>query len=429
MTYFPTSLRSLLRQSEEIRSPQKPVCRNSFVNLGLAASLLLLSTPLLGAKSYVYVESNIGAAGQNYILAFESDRGQLTPLPNSPFLTGGTGVFDTSLKLGPFDSDHEVIFNSDHTLLFAVNSGSNTIAVFKVKNNGQLVAVAGSPFPSRGTNPVALALHNDILAVVNQDGDPNQDANTHLPNYATLRVLASGRLIPTDADPMEVAYGTSPVDITILPAGNQNGYFSFGHEFLGGLLRSFAIDDDGGMTSAKTQALPEAEFAGIDAFHGPLGVFPHPYEPVVYVGYVTANKLGVYEYGKKGQLKFVRTVPNSGQALCWIRTNKTGNRIYTSNTGDNSISVYDSTEALYPVEIQHLVLNQPAAGLYQIELDANNQYLYVVGERALATIPVGQGNGLHVLKIANDGTLSEVLNSPTVFTLPAGTRPQGLAVN
>ena len=417
MTHFP-----------KIGRGESPVFCHRFLNLS-AAALLFLSTPLLAATSYVYVESNIGTTGQNSIMAYASDNGQLTPLPDSPFLTGGKGVFDTSLKLGPFDTDHEIILNRDHTLLFAVNSGSNTIAVFKVKNNGQLAAVPGSPFPCRGTNPVSLGLHNDILVVVNQDGDQNQDSNKHLPNYATLRVLASGQLIPTDAAPFEVAYGTSPVDVSILPYGNERGYFSFGHEFLGGLLRSFGVDDDGEITAGKTLALPESEFEGIDAFHGPLGLFVHPYEQVVYVGFVTANKLGVYEYGKEGNLSFVRTVANSGQGVCWIRTNSNGTRIYTSNTADNSISVYDSTEALHPVEIQHLVLNQPADGLYQIELDAKNQFLYVVGQRAFPALPVGQGNGLHVLKIAKNGTLMEVPNSPIVFTLPAGTRPQGLAIN
>lgn len=402
--------------------------RNMFLTSAFSA-LLLLGAPVLGAKSYVYVESNIGTSGLNSIMAFESNNGQLTPLPNSPFLTGGTGVFDTSLKLGPFDSDHEIIFNRDGTLLFAVNSGSNTIAVFNVRNNGQLGAVPGSPFPSRGTNPVALSLHNDILLVVNQDGDPNQNSSTHLPNYATLRVLSSGRLIPTYADPLEVAYGTYPSDVSVLPFGNQQGYFSFGHEFLGGLLRSFKVSDDGDIVGSKTLALPESEFEDNNAFHGPLGLYPHPFEPVVYVGYVTANKLGVYEYGKNGNLKFLRTVANSGQGLCWIRSNRVGNRLYTSNTADNSISVYDSTEARFPVEIQHLVLNQPADGLYQIELDSKNQFLYVVGQRAFSNLPPGQGNGLHVLKIGKDGTLSEVANSPTIFQLPLGTRPQGLAIN
>lgn len=396
--------------------------------LARAFTVLTLAVTPLAARPYVYVESNVGTPGMNSILAFENVNGELVPLPNSPFLTGGTGVFDTSLKLGPFDADHQIILSRDGSRLFAVNSGSNTIAVFDVRNNGQLTAVPGSPFPSRGTNPVALALRNDVLVVVNQDGDPNQNLNTHLPNYTTLRVLASGRLVPTDAAPLEVSYGTSPVDVTVLPFGNQRGYFSFGHEFLGGLLRSFAVNDDGEITAVQTQALPESEFEGVNAFHGPLGLYPHPYEPVVYVGYVTANKLGVYEYNQNGRLRFLRTAPNSGQGLCWIRTNRNGDRIYTSNTADNSISVYDASDARNPIEIQRLVLHQPADGLYQIELDARNQYLYVVGQRAFGLIPNGAGNALHVLQIAKDGTLSEPSSSPLTLALPTGTRPQGLAI-
>src|SRR5205085_6618926 len=105
----------------------------------------------------VYVESNIGTPGGNSILAFRRDsQGNLTPLPGSPFPTGGTGVFDTSLQLGPFDSDQNIIANPEHSLLFAVNAGSNTIAVYRILSDGTLRPVDGSPFPSGGVNPVSV---------------------------------------------------------------------------------------------------------------------------------------------------------------------------------------------------------------------------------------------------------------------------------
>jgi hypothetical protein len=40
-----------------------------------------------------------------------------------------------------------VIVNRDHTLLFAVNGGSDTIAVFHINGDGTLTPVDGSPFP------------------------------------------------------------------------------------------------------------------------------------------------------------------------------------------------------------------------------------------------------------------------------------------
>ena len=47
-------------------------------------------------------------------------------------------------------------------LLFAVNGGSNTIAVFHILADGGLRAVEGSPFASRGVNPVGIGLRGDF---------------------------------------------------------------------------------------------------------------------------------------------------------------------------------------------------------------------------------------------------------------------------
>ena len=57
-------------------------------------------------------------------------------------------------NLGPFDSDQCMIFDASRNRLFAVNGGSDTIAVLDVASNGRLTHVKGSPFPSYGVNPV-----------------------------------------------------------------------------------------------------------------------------------------------------------------------------------------------------------------------------------------------------------------------------------
>ena len=125
----------------------------------LLALAVITIAPGLGAQSQtppsavVYVETN--SPDGNAVMAFDRDaRGRLSLMGTYP--TGGTGVFDTSLELGPFDSDQDVIANPERTRLFAVNSGSNTIAVFEIAGNGALTPMTGSPFPSGGTNPVSV---------------------------------------------------------------------------------------------------------------------------------------------------------------------------------------------------------------------------------------------------------------------------------
>jgi 6-phosphogluconolactonase (cycloisomerase 2 family) len=135
----------------------------------------------------------------------------------------------------------------------------------------------------------------------------------------------------------------------------------------------------------------------------------------------------VYTFDSTGHLNFIRSVPNSGMAICWIRSNTSGTRLYTANTGDNSISVYDTTLPLQPVEIEHLVL-KGVGNAVQITLDPREDFLYVITQRASASIPLGKGNTLHVLKIQK--TTGKVIEEGASFvklSLPPGTRPQGVA--
>jgi hypothetical protein len=88
-------------------------------------------------NDYVYVETNIKTPNGNSIAGFvRSSNGQLQPIPGSPFLTGGVGTQYAGVDVGPADSDQDIFSNPEHTLLFAVNSGSDTIAVFQIQGNG-----------------------------------------------------------------------------------------------------------------------------------------------------------------------------------------------------------------------------------------------------------------------------------------------------
>ncbi len=86
-----------------------------------------------GVTDLIWLESNSTAG--NSILTFRNDgSGSPTFLGSTP--AGGIGVFDPTFALGPFDSDQNLVVNPEGTLLFAVNSGSNSIAVFRIASTG-----------------------------------------------------------------------------------------------------------------------------------------------------------------------------------------------------------------------------------------------------------------------------------------------------
>jgi hypothetical protein len=199
----------------------------------------------------------------------------------------------------------------------------------------------------------------------------------------------------------------------------------FGDDFLGGLLDPFQIDWQGRLHALPSIALPASEF-GATTPRLPLGLWNNPAAPVLYVGYVTANKIGVYRYSSTGELKFLRTVPNAGQGICWIRSNQSGTRLYTTDTATNQVSVYDASDPQFPVEIQTLTL-EGVGNAFQITLSDDGKSIYTISQRTSSSLSPGQGNVLHTLSVQSDGTVDET-GTPITLTVPAGTRPQGVAV-
>lgn len=122
-----------------------------------------------GKGKIVYVESNDYHDNQNAVLAYMNNGdGMLMQIPGSPFYTHGAGLGNPEQILGPDDQETPLITTYDGKFLLAVNSGSHTIAVFSINPNGSLSAVPGSPFPSRGQNPVSLAMSGKYVYVANK---------------------------------------------------------------------------------------------------------------------------------------------------------------------------------------------------------------------------------------------------------------------
>jgi len=373
-----------------------------------------------GVADLIWLESNSTAG--NSILTFKNDgSGSPTFLGSTP--AGGIGVFDATFALGPFDSDQNLIVSPDGTLLFAVNSGSNSIAVFRITSNG-LQAVEGSPFPSGGSDPVSLGLNHNILTVVNKDQDPAQNGNLVQPNYTTFQVSPNGELTPVDNSTVSVAYGSSPSQALIA----AERPVVFGADFLGGLLQSFRIAEDGRLQQNPPQALPDFVFAGLTGGHLPLGMRTHPSQQILYVDITPISQIAVYTYDEKGVLSFVRTVPDSGTAPCWAVVNHAGTRLYATNTGDNSIAVYDLKDPLNPVQIQHFVMASTTGAVFSTVIDQTDQFIYVSSEQGSSTATPA-ANAFHTLKVNSDGTLSEPF-SPTVLPIDGSVpvRAQGITV-
>lgn len=394
--------------------------------LSLAGFLTLGALRISAAPAdTIYLESNSTAGNSIFTYTFNFTS---APVLKSTTSAGGIGVFDSTFALGPFDSDQNLIENASGTLLFAVNSGSNTIAVFNIDADGNLNAVSGSPFPSGGSDPVSVGLKGDTLVVVNKDQDPAQAgtaAGAVLPNYTTFNVSPSGQLTPVPNSTVSVAMGSSPSQALIASQGDV----VFGADFLGGLVQSFKLDENGALDQNLPTALPNSIFTGLTGAHLPLGMRTHPFLPILYVDITPVRKVAVYTYGPQGRLNFVRAVGDAGAAPCWAVVNHAGTYLYVTNTGDNSIEVYSLADPLNPTEVQHFVMDSNNGGaVFSTVIDRSDNWLYVSSEQSSASASVA-ANAFHTLKIGDDGMLSEPF-APTVLpvTSTPAVRVQGITV-
>src|SRR4051794_20685908 len=274
-------------------------------------------------KGLVYVATNDPRPGQNAVVAYRrAPDGTLTEL--GVYRTGGTGFANPDGVVGPEDSDQNVILNADRSLLFAVNGGSDSIAVFAVAADGSLTLVPAAPFPSGGPQPVSLGLRDGRLYVVNKDHDPARPGGAAGPSYAAFEVAAGGQLKFRPDLTVPAEKGSSPAQALVSP----DGRFLFGAEPFAGVLRSFRVD--GGGLDPRTTVPVAADHPS------PVGLAVHPREPSLCGGLPPRAGVAVYPYDDEGLLPLVGSAPTPGRAVCWLVPNNAGSRLYTVSNASNS---------------------------------------------------------------------------------------------
>ncbi len=403
--------------------------------LALSSALFAFKKDDDSFNEVVYIQTNDYKPGANAILAYRhTGDGKLKPIPGSPFKTGGSGNNNTGQELGPADSDQEIVVTADRKFLLAVNSGSNTITVFRMGKDGGLTPVAGSPFPSGGEVPVSIGTSGKYVYVVNKSQDPMK-ATMSKPNYVTMTMDDAGRLTMTPGGKSETGMGTSPAQALV----SNNKKFLFGADFLGfmqkpavGTLRSYTIDD--GMLTpvdGTPQTIPQKG--------GALGLWQHPSENVLYVGFPLAGKVGVYAIDRSTGALTYKTSVMAGPAACWLRTNEKGDHLYSLNSGENSISSYNTSNAAEPVSTGKLTLKQAGPkydfmGMplttsqdFAFALSGDERTMYVVSQHTNKDFSIGNYNYLHLVRVADDGTLTEPAE-PMQLPVSNKLRPKGCVV-
>jgi 6-phosphogluconolactonase (cycloisomerase 2 family) len=330
----------------------------------------------------VYPQSN-SAAGNAIIVFGRSADGSLTPAGSFATLGNGTGA-----GLG---SQGAVTLSGNGEFLFAVNAASNTITSFATAGTS-LTRV--STVPSGGTLPISIAVHENVLYVLNAGGVENITGFTVSSDGALTQLSGSSRpLSGTGVGPAQVGFDPTGRWLVVTEK-NTN------------LIDVYAVGGDG---------YASAPVVNVSAGQTPFG-FAFNQRGVLIVseafgGAVDASAVSSYTLGGNGALNVVSaSVPTTETAACWVAVTNNGKFAYAANTGSASVTGYEVSNA----RLDLLNANGKTGNTGTTPIDAavsrNSQFLYTLtaGSHSISAFAVRQ----------NDGSLTDVSGADG---LPVGT--------
>lgn len=344
------------------------------------------------ARSFVYTITN--PDGPNAVAAYERnpETGELIFLGTYP--TGGRGAGRL------IDSQSPLVVNTEGTLLFAVNPGSDDISVMAINDDGSL-ALRDGPVPSRGVEPASLALRGDLIYVANK-GDAVDP-----PNYSGFLVENDGTLTRIKRR-IGLVFGDNPTQVLF----TRDGGTLIGIRFGSGGLDCYAVRPNGRLRLRSQLNDQRGPFAAV-------------FNPVAGEQLIVADArlpgASSYVMREDRSLTQITSVSNRPErAACWIVAHSDGSRAWVSNTGTNSLSLYTiGAEGSLNLASTH---STAAYGRtpFEIALDPGNRFLYQLN--------VGSGNqSIHTLRVV-DGIQDAGLADVGAIGLPAGSSPIGLVV-
>ena len=392
----------------------------------------------------VYVASNSWAGNEIITFPRLADGTLLPPLPGVP--TGGLGSGPGAIPgvaTDPLGSQHSLTVDAKDMRLFAVNAGSNSVSMFKIKPSG--IALIGTS-PSQGQYPVSLAVNGDTVYVLNAQSNSVARfaiTNGHLSYQQSCVLPAPPRPLdppyPATAGHSEQPVATEePGQIGLSPDGKHLvvvakegpvlAGFPLGQTAGNGEVDVYATAPDGTVTNCNrpmTYVLPQ---------NAPdQGKFPFSFawtnggqllltEVFGTGATLTASAVQPFNLNADGSLTPISGPVGSGQtAVCWISVS--GQNVYTTNYLTNDITSYTAGRQ------GSLALNAPVAG------GAQQGTLVTPIDQALSPdghflYQLSPGNGTVVPFAIDGGSGSLTQLTPVPDSLGTGQSPQGItAVN
>ena len=331
----------------------------ALVGIG-AVSPILCAAQSSNQPGAVFVQTN--AADHNRVIAFErASNGTLSNI--GEFDTDGRGSGGVN---DPLESQGSVSLSHDNSLLFVVNAGSGNISVFGV-HHAFLTLV--DKVASGGSQPVAVAQHNNLVYVLNSGGAGS---------VVGFQLGFGGHLEKIENSTQFLsANATGGGSIAISP----DGQFLAVTERLANNIDVFQIKSNGTLSPTVIDPSPGA------------GAFSVTFAPdgkaiVSETGLATATNgsaVSSYSILSNGKLSPVsQSVPTLGNANCWNVVTPDGTKVYVSNAGSSSISGFaiGPNGTLTPLPGTVVGSNPEGATNLDIAVSADGKFIYTLNSGA-----------------------------------------------
>jgi 6-phosphogluconolactonase (cycloisomerase 2 family) len=305
-----------------------------------------------GASHAVFVQTD--AASGNRIVAYHRGAdGALSPAGSYP--TGGLGGVLGGSVVDHTASQGSLTYDPRHSLLYAVNAGSSTVSVFAV--SGDHLALR-QVLSSGGTFPVSVAVHGDLVYVVNAlDGGSLQGFRVFGSFLVPLPGSSRALGLNPDASPQftntpgQVAFTPDGSKLIVTTKANGNDIDVFDVGFGGWLSAAPVVNSEPGTV--------------------PFAITFDPYGNLV-IAEAGTNALATFAISGHGTLTQLDAVGTGEAATCWVAP--AGPFLFASNAGSAAESGFTSAAN------GHLTLlgaTATAAGTVDASAAAGGQFLYV----------------------------------------------------
>jgi 6-phosphogluconolactonase (cycloisomerase 2 family) len=318
------------------------------------------------------------------------------------------------------DTQSEVVLTNDGKWLYAVNAGSDTIAVFKVGKKGTLKRVQDAP--AGGKFPSSITVHGHWLYVLTIDSY----------SIEGFKIGANGKLTAISGQGQVPLKGNSGPGLPRQVGFDNKGKtlvvsLLISPEAAGGMapptpnqsIDTFAVHGNGTVGAAQPQ---NATSVGPFAFTFNLQNYLLMTQIVAPAG--AAGDLASYKIGGGSSVSPVDTKSSNSSLPCWVEATGDGKHAYVVNTGGRDlapglfmggvprVTTYSvSSSGKLKVQGQTAGLNDEVLETDDA-LSRDSKYLYVVSPLAGNSKTPGNASHIDEYKIGAGGKLKYLGQTP-----------------